>query len=507
MAFKSLVKQGIYQDSVALMQISKYIGALPGVLKASVMMGTPHNKNVLLESGLYDDNVKEAQTTDMIISIQADTKEALEAAIKAAENELEGQGDSNQHSKGSCEELKITTISNGLEVMNDAKMAVISVPGLYAAAEALKALKNGLNVFLFSDNVSLEEEISIKRFAHERGLIVMGPDCGTAMVGGVPLGFSNMVNSGRIGVAGASGTGTQEVMCLIDKWGGGVSQVFGTGGRDISEEVGGITMMDILSNLSQDPNTDVIAVISKPPSPSVANKITSLLENASKPAVVCLLGSCEQDYVNDNIYYVGTLEKAAEVAVKLEKGEKIQLNVKEEEEVFSLSKNTKYLRGLFSGGSLAEEALCISSKMVSPIYSNLKGTNNLTDINESIGHTIIDMGDDEFTIGRPHPMIEYSYRIERLKQEAADENTGVIIMDVVLGYGAHPDPSEELVPVITEILRDEENKDLKIVINIVGTDKDPQNIKVQIEKFKSAGAIIGETNAQAIMLAIEQLKY
>src|SRR4030095_10708603 len=139
--------------------------------------------------------------------------------------------------------LPLSSIALGLERAEDADIALISVPGDYAAAEALKALAQGLNVMLFFDNVAIADERAIKLYARARTLLVMGPDCGTAIVNGVPLGFANVVRRGDIGLVAASGTGLQEVTCRIHNLGGGISQAIGTGGRDLKDAGGGMPVL------------------------------------------------------------------------------------------------------------------------------------------------------------------------------------------------------------------------------------------------------------------------
>ncbi|MGI9952364.1 acyl-CoA synthetase FdrA [Moorellaceae bacterium AZ2] len=504
MIIKALVKPAYYQDSVALMWISRRVHACAGVHKAAVMMATPQNKDIMREAGLFTEAVARAGPGDMVIVVSAETEEAAAGALREAEQWL---------AKPVGEEKNSTTSSQyrhlaaGIRSLPGADVAVISVPGVYAAAESLKALKNGLHVFLFSDNVSLEDEIQLKRLAHQRGLLLMGPDCGTAFIGGVPLGFANAVRRGGIGIVGASGTGMQEVMCLVDRWGGGISHAFGTGSRDLSMGVGGITTLDALEILARDEQTKVVVLVSKPPAPQVAEKILRRVGGMGKPVVLCLLGN-NNTTSQPGVYMARTLEDAARLAVVLERGEAPGTDTVEGSvPTLSLDITGGYLRGLFSGGTLAEEALLILRACIGRVYSNLPEGETLADPNFSKENTIVDMGSDEFTVGRPHPMIDFSYRLERFQREVADPRVSVILMDVVLGFGSHPDPAAELVPPISEAIKEARrtNRDLNIVLNVVGTDADPQDYTAQVTRLKAAGALVAPTNAQAARMAAKLL--
>lgn len=502
MVVKTLVKKGSYQDSVALMRISRQVRASSGIKQASVMMATAQNKEVLREAGLFNELAASAGPGDMVVAVEAESEEAGSAALTLVEQVLAAPA---APEAAGVQTPRYRTVAAGAGFLKGANLAVISVPGVYAAAEALKALKNGLNVFLFSDNVPLKDEIDLKHFAHERGLLVMGPDCGTAFVGGIPLGFANAVRRGGIGLVGASGTGLQEVMSLIDRWGGGVSQAFGTGGRDLSERVGGATMLDALGVLSEDPGTRVIVLVSKPPAPGVARAILDQAAGVSKLVVVCFLGYKVHYPDRRGVFLASTLEEAAQTAVFLEQGRKPEPGIPDT--AFQLQPGRGYLRGLFSGGTLADEALLVAEGRIGDVFSNLGGAAKLENPYHSQKNTIVDMGDDEFTVGRPHPMLDFSYRVERFLREAGDPEVGVILMDVVLGFGSNPDPALELAPAIVDALNQArfDGRDLKIVISLVGTDSDPQSYRAQAEKFRAAGAIVASTNAQAARLAVRLL--
>jgi len=393
--------------------------------------------------------------------------------------------------------------------MVGANLALISTPGEYAAAEAFKALNLGLNVMLFSDNVELKDEIALKRFAQDHDLIVMGPDCGTAIINGIPLAFANVVRRGEIGVVAASGTGLQQVTCLIDRWGKGISQAIGTGGHDLHKEVGGISMLQGLKALAADQSTSVIVLISKPPSPEVAERVLKAAAGTGKPVVVNFLGAAPEGIRRPNLYAAGTLEDAAAAAVALADGNRPEES-RPKHPFFSmpprLAPGQRYIRGLYSGGTFCYEASLLLKKDFGQVYSNtaVDPEDRLGDVWTSRGHTIIDLGDDLFTRGRPHPMIDHRLRNERILKEARDPEVAVILCDVVLGHGSHPDPASEMVPVIQEAKdsADKAGRHLVVVGFVCGTSSDPQNLFKQEAALREVGVILAESNAQAVRMAM-----
>jgi FdrA protein len=355
---------------------------------------------------------------------------------------------------------------------------------------AREALEVNKHVFLYSDNVSLEDEIALKRTAREKGRLVMGPDCGTAIINGVGLGFANRVRRGTIGLVGASGTGLQAVTTHIHNLGGGISHAIGTGGRDLKSEVGAITANQALDLLARDRATKVIAIVSKPPSPQVATQLISAALATGKPVVIYFIGYPSPARKIGNLYFAISLSEAAELAVKLGN------ESNEATEPAPRVGSGRYLRGLFSGGTLAYETLLGLQATLSPLYSNAPITENqlLKDPLHSEYHTIIDLGDEFFMVGRLHPMIDNDLRIRRMRQEASDPDVGMILLDVVLGEGSHPDPASELVPVIKEVL----DKRIEVALIVIGTDEDPQNLETQLERLKEAGAVVFRTAAEAV---------
>lgn len=506
MVVNILIKRGAYHDSVALMRISRLVKSSGSVRRASVMMASPPNKGVLKESGLFNDLVESANSADLVIAVEAEDEDSAALALQAAEQALAGAGI--QPDKQD-ESVPVRTLNQGLRHCEGANLAFISVPGIYAASEALKALKAGLNVFLFSDNVSLEDEVNLKKEAHQRGLIVMGPDCGTSLIKGVPLGFVNSVRHGCIGIVGASGTGIQEVMSIVERSGSGISHAFGTGSRDLTESVGGITMFDALNILENDSDTKVIVVLSKPPAQPIVDEISKRLSNFSKPSIVYFQGGCDDQKMGPNVHVADTLEHVAALALAIERNEVVPKPERFQTTLPVLkATNDGYLRGLFSGGTLAKEALLIIKSRLDRVVSNLSGENWTTlDYDSNIGHSVIDFGDDQFTVGRPHPMIDLTYRMEQFNRDALNPSVRVLLMDIVLGYGAHPDPSQEFAPVIANALKgaQADGRTLNVVLSIVGTDSDPQRYGIQVEKFSAAGALIAPTTAQAAHMALDLL--
>ena len=499
MARAERVFRNLYRDSVSLMQLSAQIGALPGVRQASAVMATAGNLELLRDAGLIAAAVAPAPN-DLLVALEGE-EVALAEALVAAEAELTRAPPARTDGPG---RLPPRSLEMALAESPAANLALISTPGDYAAAEAMKALRLGLNVMLFSDNVRAEDEIRLKRYAREHELIVMGPDCGTAILNGIPLGFANVVRRGAIGAVAASGTGLQQVTCLIDRWGQGISQAIGTGGHDLAAKVGGITMLQGLEALAADPGTRVVVLISKPPDPEIAARVLATAEAAGKPIVVNFLGADPSTIRRPNVHPVRTLEDAASLAVALAGGRRPE-PAAAASAVPKLAPGQRYVRGLYSGGTFCYEALLLLSEALGPVASNtpLEPDCRLADVWRSRGHTAIDLGDDVFTRGRPHPMIDQTLRIERLHKEAADPQVAVILFDLVLGYGAHPDPGAELGPAIgsARAAAERAGRPLAFVGSICGTAGDPQDLGRQEAALREAGVLLAESNAQAVRIA------
>ena len=488
------VLANLYRDSVSLMQLSAALAKRPGVAQAAAVMATPANLELLREAGLMDAAVAPSPN-DLLVAVRGSSKPALEAALAAALEELEKPPARGAADAPSAQPLR--SLQMGLAHVPEANLALISVPGEYAAAEALKALRLGLNVMLFSDNVLLADEVALKRFARSRDLLLMGPDCGTAILDGIPLGFANAVRRGAIGVVGASGTGMQQVTSLVHRRGAGISHAIGTGGHDLHQEVGGITMLHGLKLLARDPDTRVIVLISKPPAPSVVKEVLDAARRVGKPVVVNFVGAAAAAS-GANLYPVQTLEEAALAAVALAAGKRPARAPAPRIAAPKgrLRKEQRFIRGLYSGGTFCYEA----SYLLGDAWSNapVDPARRMKDAWKSAGDTVVDLGDDVFTRGRPHPMIDHRLRNERLLAEAADPEVAVILFDVVLGYGSHPDPAAEMVPVL---LKAKKNRSIAFVGSVCGTDQDPQGLERQEAALRNAGVMLAESNARAVKLA------
>lgn len=467
------------------MQLQRGLLALPGVLDSGAVMGTPANLELLDQSGLLVETAKRAGVNDLVIVIKAATDSQAADALKQIDGLL-----AKRHST-IAEEFRPKSLETASQQLPEANWVLVSVPGRYAAGVARDALNLNKHVFLYSDNVSLEDEIALKQTACEKGLLVMGPDCGTAIINGVGLGFANRVRRGNIGVVGASGTGTQAVTVQIHNLGAGVSHAIGTGGRDLKSDVGAITMQLGLDALGRDPETEVIVLVSKPPSALVVTQLLSQARSINKPVVVNFIGYPPPARQMDNLFFATSLSEAAEMAVALLKDWRIR-------EFPNSPISNSFLRGLFSGGTLAFETMLGLQGALSPLYSNspISDSQTLTDPLKSHHHCIVDLGDEVFMVGRLHPMIDNDLRLRRLRQEVADPEVGLILMDIVLGEGSHPDPASELAPAIQESRS--QRPDLEFVLMVIGTDADPQNLESQIERLTAAGAAVYRTATDAI---------
>src|SRR6185437_13813236 len=399
--------------------------------------------------------------------------------------------------------MPLTSIAAGVEQFPGADLVLISVPGDYAAAEAMKALSLGLHVMLFSDNVGVDQELAVKRHANERGLLVMGPDCGTAIINGIPLGFANVVRRGNIGLVAASGTGLQEVTCRIHNLGAGVSQAIGTGGRDLRDEIGGRTMLAALQALADDEPTRVVVLISKPPSPTVASRILALAAASGKPTVVHFLGAAPGSVQGANLHAAQSLADAADIAVALLQGRErppasaIPPNDSRGDDAHVLdgvAGTQRTVRGLFTGGTFCYEAQLAFLRHGLPCRSNAPVHGALPLDGSTADHVFIDMGDDEYTRGRPHPMIDPSLR-----------NAAILLLDLVIGFGSHPSPADELADALRDAQRAAALKGRKLVSigHVCGTDGDPQDRAAQIRTLASAGAIVADSNIEAASTAAE----
>jgi FdrA protein len=506
MSVQLRVRKNCYQDSVKLMRISQIVKSSPGVLRASAIMGTANNKATLVRGGFDASLMQGAGPSDILFIVDANADDAADLALDRYFSLLDESIATYVDRKTSPRTIKAAAAS-----LPGANLAFISVPGEFAAYEAHKALRAGLNVHIFSDNVPIEDEIRLKELGRRLGLLVMGPDCGTAIIGCVPLGFANAVASGPIGIVGASGTGIQQVTVLIDRYGSGISNAIGLGGRDLSDRVGGISALMALDALEEDPSTQVIVVISKPPESSTGKKILERIRVCKKPVVVAFLGG-DPTIVRGIDQNAENLEEAARMAVELATKKAIPRQAAEygAGELATIvagrleagGSNRGLLRGLFTGGSLADEAQPILGAILGKVRSNCTKNPALMVSGSGVidGHAIIDMGDDEFTVGRPHPMIDPSYRAERLVEEWSDPRVAVILCDLVLGYGSHPSPATPLAEAVKRA-RSLYGDGVTVVASVCGTEGDPQGLSPQEAILREAGILVLPTNAQAAKLA------
>jgi FdrA protein len=476
------VRRATYFDSIVLMRISRQIAGMAGVEEAGLMLGTPANKDILREAGVLGLDGEAAEPGDLILALRAADAAAGAAAMAEAKRLL----DAPREQAASAGLIAVRTIRSAVRELPDANLALISVPGHFAVAEARKALALGLHVMIFSDNVALADEVAIKREARSRGLLVMGPDCGTAIIGGAPLCFANEVPRGDIGIVGASGTGIQEVSCLIARAGGGISHAIGTGGRDLKAEVGAITTLMAIDALDADPATRHIVLISKPPEAAVARLVLDRVARSAKPFTICFLGAAGLS-LPANARAAATLKAAADASMGRVAGPGPAPRVRA----------NGVVRGLFAGGTFCSEAQIVFAQAGLPVASNVPvpGASALAGAHGA--HTMIDLGDDEFTRGRPHPMIEPAVRERPLAAALADPAVGAILLDVVLGHGAHPDPAGHLAGILSG-----RNGRPLVIASVTGTDADPQPRSAQVEKLVAAGVIVADSNADAAALAV-----
>ncbi len=524
---KNLIISNKYYDSATLMLLTNQIKENLNLKtnEISVMMGTEMNKKIMENSDLLNEIGKGANSGDILIGIKSalDNQKILNMVDSLLNQEIDNKN---------SEQLEINSVDDGIKNYKDTNFAVVSLPGSYAAREVKKLLKAKKHVLLFSDNIDIKDEIELKDLAIENDLLMMGPDCGTAIIKGVGLGFSNRVNKGSIGIVAASGTGLQEVATIISNNSGGISYAFGTGGRDIKESVGGRMMLYCLDLLIKDEETETIVIVSKPPSKNVIEKIINKVKNIKKPVVACFLGEDISVLQSTNIVFCETLEETAikvlelisvlqstnivfcetleETAIKV-----LELNGIKYSDSFDMDKILKmissdkkngYIRGVYCGGTLAYEALLMLEKQNIEIYSNLsKCEERRLKVNDkSLYNTILDMGEDEYTVGKPHPMINSSSRNEQLLKEAEDESVGIIIADIELGYGANDFAADELGETIKQIKT--MRSDLVFIVVICGSKQDYQDYNLKKNLLIMSGAIVVNSNAQGVRLAIELSK-
>ena len=554
------VRRGFYLDSVALMRLSGDLATLPGVEDAVAMIGTPPNLEIMREAGLLAPAGEAAGPNDLVVAVRAGDESAAAAALCRARNALERKSTPSGSGR-----WRPRTLDGALDRMGDANLVLISTPGVYAVREARRALDRGLNVMLFSDNVPLGSERALKARAHARGLIVMGPDCGTAYVAGTPLAFANVVPRGRVGVIAAAGTGLQEVAVLLARAGAGVSHGIGVGGRDLSDAVGGVSTLDAIDLLASDAGTDHLILISKPPGPRTARAVFERLAAAGKPCTAVVFGTDDggiEALPPAGPVLVPTLKAAVERATGCAIAADYDAGAVARDAAAQLGPGRCALRGLFCGGTLAAEAytvltaagLDVTSNTVSPARSGMDDGDESREpgvpgrkddrspsassragasrpahgvtvpgaddprvsrhkdgqvppVPSGAGaprpaHILIDLGADEYTIGRPHPMIDPAPRIAKLREALTDPEVAVVLLDVVLGLGAHADPARP----VRDAIVDANRKGLAVVASVCGARDDPQDCERQVAMLRDAGVIVAPSNADAAAVAARILE-
>jgi FdrA protein len=503
MASGFVIRKNQYYDSVFLMSVNRRISEVKGVEQTAVLMGSPANKKLLLDIGIHDGQIEAAQPNDLIVVAIAESSAIVENVLGRLDEWLEAiQAD--------APAVSVKTLEEALSQKPDANLAVISVPGEYAAREAKKALERGLNVFLFSDNVSIEDELQLKQLATQSGLLVMGPDCGTSLIGGVGIGFANSVRTGPIGVIGAAGTGLQEFTSQVHNAGSGISHAIGTGSHDLSEKISGLTTLAALQALEADSPTRVIAIISKPPAASTLACLLERIKTCKKPVVACFLGvDGTMLTAQPNLQPARTIDEAVRIALAISKdqpvvdaggltpGELAVLAVEKQ----AWSPAQKYLRGILAGGTFCYQTQQVLRDAGITVHSNspFDRKNLLSDPDKSLEHTIVDMGDDFYTLGKPNPMIDGTLRKRRILVESRDPEVAVLYLDFILGYNASMDPVGELVDAIREAKRicAQRGGSLTVLASVCGTETDPQDLDLQIKMLREAGVLVYRSNALA----------
>lgn len=483
------VRRGVYQDSVSLMQVSRELQQRTDVQAVIVAMATELNLDLLTAMGFPQPDG--ASSRDMVVAIEADDDAAVTATIEQLDDALTRRPGAAGNSDADSGAPAPRTVSAAARRDPAASLALISTPGRVAAIDAADALDADLDVMIFSDNVAVEHEVALKQRAGRLGRLVMGPDCGTAVVQGVGLGFANVVRPGPVGVVAASGTGAQHLLSLLDGCGVGVLHCLGVGGRDLSVEVAGLSTLAALGRLAADDDVSIIVLVSKPPADEVADAVTAHAQSLGKPVVLGFLGSGRPDLT-------ATARRVVEAAgATWQEPRRWAPSQPPEHET---RPGGRFLRGLFTGGTLCDEAMVIAAETLDTVASNiaLRGQPSLTNDLSSDGHTFIDFGDDRLTQGRPHPMIDPSLRLERLRRELGDDECGGVLLDVVLGHGAHPDPASELANVIA-------SASTPVVVSLIGTRDDPQGLDETAARLCDAGAVVHASNAAAAREAVAML--
>ena len=499
-----VIRKNQYYDSVFLMSVNRRISEVKGVQQTAVLMGSPTNKLLLQDIGVKDPQIETAQPNDLIVAVIANTTGIVEDVLGRLDEWLNAVLETTPITQ------QLRSFKEGLAIQPNANLAVISVPGEYAAREGKKALEAGLNIFMFSDNVSIEQELKLKELAARQGLLVMGPDCGTSLIGGVGIGFANAVRKGSIGVIGAAGTGLQEFTSQVHNAGQGISHAIGTGSHDLSDQIGGLTTFAALEALEADAGTRVISMVSKPPAPATLERLLSRIETCHKPVIGCFLGTeASQFSGKKNFKFANNIDEAVglsigTIGVETPMVEKVISTI--EQKILSKERTTwlpeqRYLRGILAGGTFCYQSQQILKQAGIIVHSNKPFDPNhlLEHPDHSLEHTIVDMGDDFYMVGKPHPMIDGSMRSRRIISESQDPQVAILLLDFILGYNASMDPVGDLADAIQEARNRVHKRGgaLTVVTSICGTEGDPQDVNLQMKLLKDAGAIVYRSNYQA----------
>lgn len=491
----AFIKKGCFQDSVSLMIISRKLSESENVDDVSVMMGTPANKSLLETTGFWHDDFNNATPNDICVAIRTETADEsiTQAILQQLDESLQQLA---QATGGSQTLLQVRRWESACQKLPEANMTLISVAGEYAAELANQALDRNLNVMMFSDNVTLEDEITLKRRAQDKGLLVMGPDCGTAMIAGTPLAFANVMPEGNIGVLGASGTGIQELCSQIALAGEGITHAIGLGGRDLSAEVGGISALTALEMLGVDDKSQVLAFVSKPPAEAVRQHIVTAMKATGKPVVALFLGYTSAVARDENVWFAATLDDAARLACLL---------ARVAARCSSLSTTGDgVIRGLYTGGTLAAEA---AGLLAAHLNVTADAQHHHGMMLDAAGHQIIDLGDDFYTVGRPHPMIDPALRNQLITDLGTQPQVRVLLVDVVIGYGATADPAASLVQAWQKACAARGHEQpLYAIATVTGTERDPQCRSLQIATLEDAGIAVVSSLPEATLLAAELIR-
>jgi succinyl-CoA synthetase alpha subunit len=512
MASGLVIRRNEYYDSVFLMGINKRLSEITGVEQTAVLMATEANKKLLGELGFSDFDIEGAKPTDLVVAVIADSSETVAVVTESLDELLKSMS-------SGLSESGLQTLDEALHRRPDGNMVVISIPGEFVSREARKALEAGLNTFVFSSNVPVEQELELKRLANSQGLLLMGPDCGTSIIHGVGIGFANKVQPGPIGVVGPSGTGLQEFTSLIHNSGGGISHAIGTGSRDLSDEIGGLTTFTALQMLEDDPDTHVLAIVAKPPGEQTLRRLLEQTLSLSKPLVGCFLGIDLASWDEEGaIAWARTIDDAVQIALKLSgfdmnaeaSEEEPVTSVRVEEEISEWANDARYLRGIFAGGTFCYQSQQIFRDAGLDVYSNgpIDERYRLADADESREHTVVDMGDEQYTLGKPHPMIDSTERAKRILVEARDPEVAVLLLDFILGFNTASDPVGDVLDAIQQArkIRRRIGGGLTIVASVCGTSEDPQDLELQTQLLREQGVVVFKSNARATQFCVDLMR-